>query len=563
MKKVIAGILCVVMLLCALPCGANAATEKTESQLMSQIRRVYARTLAMSEMDSLRGYCGLMTGAQLYFMGINQYLLPYDGKDQYDTYAAMDMTSGGYHCRVYSAERYSLLQALNRITDKGTKNVYNILVGFEKTTTEAGSRYGHAMVIHGIVDGYVYFVEGFYTSVAGPEGTPIKCTIPQFVAFYDDWTTYEGLVVFEEKDYRDQCEFADTDLYVQVGERETMLATLPGGPYDEPVRKALPGERLYATGIYKNTLNQYFYRIEDGEETVFVRCDDVQPVYFTQGGVELSGVRLPEDLKEGENFRPAGNIRSAFLTLTCSKAQILDAKGQLLMEDVLHKEGKNHELFGRDTEKGLDTRSLPAGAYIYQIITTVLSSYYEEETIKQHPEEVVLLKWDFVVGDSAAPKGAEAVQEKLLADGWHLLEGKWYCYAEGEPKTGWVTEGQTKYYFDQTGAALTGWTEVDGKLHLFTDTGAMRIGWAEAEDGQAYLTEDGTPAVGKYTTPEGTFYFSDRGTVIRNIWVTEGKDRYFFREDGTMATGWVDLPQGSFCFREDGRLFGQTGRIPE
>lgn len=550
------------MLLCALPFGANAATEKTEKQLMNQIRRVYARTLGYSEMESLRGYCGLMTGLQLYFMGINKYALPYDGKDQYDTYVNMDKTSGGYYCRVYSAERYSLLEALNRITDRGTKNVYNILVGFEKTTTEAGSRYGHAVVIHGIVDGYVYFVEGFYISMAGPEGTPIKCTIPQFVALYDDWTTYEGLVVFEEKDYRDQCEFADTDLYVQVGEKETMLATLPGGPYDEPVRKALPGERLYATGIYKNTLNQYFYRIEDGEETVYVRSDDVKPVYFTQVGVELSGVRLPEDLKEGEHFRPAGNIRSAFLTLTCSKAQILDAKGQVLMEDVLHEEGKKHDLSGKKTERGLDTGTLPAGAYTYQITTTILSNYYEEETIKQHQEEVTLLEWDFAVGDSPAPKGAETVQEKPLADGWHLLEGKWYCYAEGKPQTGWITEGQTKYYFDQTGAAVTGWAEVDGKTHLFTDTGAMRIGWVESKKGLAYLMEDGTPAAGKYTTLEGTFYFGDGGVVMRNIWVTEGEDRYFFREDGTMTTGWVTLPQGRFCFREDGRLFGHTGRLP-
>lgn len=562
MKKAVAGFLCIVMLLCALPFGANAATEKTGGQLTNQIRRVYDKTLEMSEKESLRGYCGLMTGSQLYFMGVNRYVLSYDGKDQYDLYAAMDTTSGGYYCQAYSAERYDLLQALNRITENGTKNVYNILVGFEKTSTEAGSLYGHAVVIHGIVDGYVYFVEGFYTSLAGPEGTPIKCTIPQFAAFYGDWTTYEGLVVFGEKDYRDECEFFNTDLYVQVGEKETVLATLPGGPYDEPVRKAMPGERLYATGIYENTLNQYFYQIEDGEETVYVRADDVQPAYFTQAGVELNDVKLPEDMNEGDRFRPAGEISASSLTLNCSRAQILDAQGQVLMEDVLHKEGSRHNLSDKETEKGLDTQILPAGAYIYQIVTTVSSNYYEKETIKQHQEEVILLKWEFLVGDAIAPRGL-AVQQTPFVDGWHLLEGKWYYYADGMPQTGWVKETQTSYYLDQTGAALTGWAEVDGKTHLFTDTGAMRIGWVESENGQVYLMEDGTPAAGKHTTPEGTFYFSDRGTVMCNIWVSEGKDRYFFREDGTMATGWISLPQGNYCFRSDGRLFGQTGRIPE
>jgi hypothetical protein len=55
--------------------------------------------------------------------------------------------------KAYPASQYTLLDALNTITRNGTLDVYNILVGFQRTNTQLGSIYGHALLIHGIIDG--------------------------------------------------------------------------------------------------------------------------------------------------------------------------------------------------------------------------------------------------------------------------------------------------------------------------------------------------------------------------------------------------------------------------
>jgi hypothetical protein len=42
-----------------------------------------------------------------------------------------------------------------------------MVVGFQKTNTAAGSIYGHALVVHAILDGIVYFVECYDSAVGG------------------------------------------------------------------------------------------------------------------------------------------------------------------------------------------------------------------------------------------------------------------------------------------------------------------------------------------------------------------------------------------------------------
>jgi small subunit ribosomal protein S3 len=122
-------------------------------------------------------------------------------------------------------EKYTIAEILNRVTNNGSKEVYNLLVCFDKTDTAAGTIYGHVLFVYGIIDGTVYFTEG--GNMFGVEaGEPMECSIAQFSASYATWTDFEGVIVFGNKDYLDNCTVRTCSMFATCT-RDVALLPLP------------------------------------------------------------------------------------------------------------------------------------------------------------------------------------------------------------------------------------------------------------------------------------------------------------------------------------------------
>ena len=200
------------------------AAALDSAQIKTQIKNTYKKVARFFGRNSMDGYCGAYVSGQLYMMGINKDLIGGDGKDQYDTFKNLTFTSGGYRVKAYPASAYDLKTALNTITKNGTQNAYNILVGFQKTRSSAGQRYGHATVIHAILDGKVYFSESYdmgYKGKSYREGTPVVLSINDFAAYYAATTTQlDGVIHFGLKTYAESCTFysASNHAYYRPGD---------------------------------------------------------------------------------------------------------------------------------------------------------------------------------------------------------------------------------------------------------------------------------------------------------------------------------------------------------
>ena len=123
-----------VVLLFAASVPVSAATEEEKQQIRRKISSHYYTTLSCTGNESLKGLCGTMTSWQLYLLGINKDLITNNGNDQYDWYCYKEYTSGGHKIRTYPAREYSMTEALYAATDYGTRDAYNLLVGFQWTT---------------------------------------------------------------------------------------------------------------------------------------------------------------------------------------------------------------------------------------------------------------------------------------------------------------------------------------------------------------------------------------------------------------------------------------------
>lgn len=171
----------------------------TGEELIDRIEKTYDEALDLAGLWSFHGRCSMMVNHSAVALGIrnSNFRLDGDGRDIYDKYSVMSRTDGGYDVVCYPCGEYDLESALNAVCEDGTRDVYNLLVCFEGGSTANSSSFGHALFVHGILGGMVYFSESYGLNIAGQyysEGKPIVCTVAEFAEYYNKWAYFEGVI---------------------------------------------------------------------------------------------------------------------------------------------------------------------------------------------------------------------------------------------------------------------------------------------------------------------------------------------------------------------------------
>ena len=513
-KRILAMVLTMALLMSVIVLPTNAATSSEEAALRQMITKTYKRLRASNDYDSYNGYCGKMAAYTLYYLGVDKKVHVHNGKDEYDAYKNLEKTTGGYMVETYPAAEYTLEEALNAISEGGTRDVYNILVGFQKTNTAAGKKYGHAVVIYGILNGNVYFTESFvHLGVA--EGKPIVCTIKEFVKSYRDWTTFEGVIHFGTKRYADFCTGYPADLFVKTTQ-ELPVYSIPSavdveGYTAKQLTTALAKERLEVVGLYQNKAGQWFYEVNYGAMTGYVETDKTEVIRFNFQHT-ASGFNAPETLQKGKGFTVGGTVLAKQGGLSGLKLSITDRKGNALYSCEIQKDGAMASI-NKAASDMMKFSKLEMGVYTYTVTCDLVNYYIEGGELLAETETVTLVKKDFAVGNVEVPTTQEQRPEVAVLSGWHYdaESGKWKFYENGELAQGWIFDNGADYYILEDGSAATGCVEINGENRYFTPTGIMRTGWYVTEKGTYYLMSNGAQAKGWHTVNGIPCYFGDNG----------------------------------------------------
>ena len=182
--------------------GRSSAPAKGtyDEGLYKQIQDTYKAARKRSRRRSFKGYCGAYVANQLVVLGINKSYLSANGKNTYDIYRKLECTTGGYRVTTYSANKFSLREALTAIIGKDP-SATNILVGFQKGVSRSGRKYGHVLFIHGIRNGKIYYSDSSARTideVKYKEGEPIVCSLSSFVEQYAKYKL-DGVVHFQKE----------------------------------------------------------------------------------------------------------------------------------------------------------------------------------------------------------------------------------------------------------------------------------------------------------------------------------------------------------------------------
>ena len=126
-------------------------------------------------------------------------------------------------------------------------------------------------------------------------------------------------------------------------------------------------------------------------------------------------------------------------------------------------------------------------------------------------------------------------------DGWGLVDGSWYWFADGIASTGWLYAVGSWYWLDPDagGAMATGLHECNGSMYWFNGSGAMATGWVLDGGTWYYATGSGALASG-WLNLNGAWYWLDPSTHAMSTGLhTCNGSEYWFNASGAMATGWV------------------------
>lgn len=508
-KRILAFVLCIVMLIAALPVTAGADADM-HSAMYQQVKDIYKKTLRATGLSTMSGYCGMMASYELWLLGVTESPEVCNGKEQFDKFAAQSVTTGGHSINAYSASEYTLEGALNAITRGGTQNAFNILVGFERTKYAGGDIYGHVVVIHGIVDGVVYSIDNSRTGIAGKAGTPIVCTIAEFAAEYDAWATFDGAIDFGTKACADGCTRYGTDLYISAL-AETALLTQPESG-SSVLRTVASGERLWATDLYEGSDGLY-YRVGDGNAVGYVSAETARVVRFNNDGVTAAKISIPTALRKNRDYNIAGFIQSSRSTLAGVELVITDAQGDRVIVCSAETLGQGFDL--RNFNRELDFRKLDTGVYQVTVYAEVCNRYTQDGDVAKQVGKLPVYTQRLTIGGAEAPlEETEAAAPETVRDGWFYENGQWYCYRDGAPRTGWYCYDGVDYYLRNDGSVTTGWANINGQDRFFSATGAMRTGWMETENGTCYLLSNGVAAKGWRTIDGVAYCFGEDGILL-------------------------------------------------
>lgn len=517
MKRILALMLCLVLTVGILPFPTDAAAETEKQRISNQIRDIYWMTLSETGMDSLHGYCGTMAGWELYFMGVTKTAVTQNGNEMYDMLSDSDKLNPGYTAQCYPVSRYTLEEALDTVTNGGTRDVYNLMAGFQWTNTAAGSLYGHVVVIHAILNGMVYFSEGFSTPFQSVPSEPMICSIAEFAGFYDSWASFEGLIHFTEGSYVAGCDTYGSSLFVSLTNASEMR-TQPDNQIGDVIRTVPAGERLYANALCQNDMGELYYRVVENGKEYFISAESTQPVWFTDDGLSVTDISLPEQLKEGKGFRVSGTIRSNRSRISGVVIEVINAEGQAVAGCEIEKSSYMVDLGTDSVNTRVDIRNLPAGSYTYRIYCDVSNCYSQDGRVVENTHRIAVASSPFTIGrvEAQTVEAVSVSQARASKNGWRYEDGKWYFYENNTCRTGWFCYEGVDYYLLQDGAAATGWQEINGKNRYFSETGAMRIGWLTTEEGTYYMLSNGAPAVGEMELDAVQYTFGEDGKLLTN-----------------------------------------------
>ena len=259
--------------------------------------------------------------------------------------------------------------------------------------------WSHVGLVVGVSGSYVITVEGNTNSDGSAEGDGVFRRTSRRIT-----DLYFGVPDYEDS-YLSSCEYYPAHCKITV-DTATPINSQPcseSTTYNSVnLGTASAGQTYTATGLYKNTYGNYWYRVETSYgDSSYLYAGDTTYVQQITSDITLNNADVPDAHVAGNLFTVSGDIISKYNrldTATCNVYAGFDGAGDAITGYTDSVNGMQYTLTGSNVDYGIKFGSLTSGNYTYELSATYTNYYATSNTsIVANTGKVKLMSEYFVV----------------------------------------------------------------------------------------------------------------------------------------------------------------------
>ena len=314
---------------------------------------------------------------------------------------------------------------------------------------------------------------------------------------------------------------------------------------------------LHVTGLYKNTIGEYWYQVETGSTAGYIAASETTLVNKLYDDISVKEQSMADNLAVGTGYWLDGEVSSKYNEMQTIYGKIYSgeqttATAVLANDDTVG--GKFYNIVGSDMDDGLWLNTLSAGYYTYEISADVTNYYVSDGALTSETENVVVWTKPFTVGDAthihtevADAAVAPTCTATGLTAGSHCSECGAVIIAQTVVATTGHTAGKEVHEnvvdgvsYDKVVYCSVCGEEMSRETVALTDS-TLKINGAtlELENDISVLVNSKTTTVGSYTNPYIIVVHElkdgeTKETKVEGI-LNDAGDTYVFRYEGVEA----------------------------
>ena len=215
--------------------------------------------------------------------------------------------------------------------------------------------------------------------------------LPSNVVVYDSWDCGQSYYKLVKELYSQELNIytAKCTFYPSCGtatvSKECTVKSIPCTDTVDASSKELyslsKGTTVQVDGMYKNTKDNYWYRIKYNGDTCYLYAGNAS--FSSTATVSISGVSAPQTIQVGKVFSIKGKITSD-IPLRSISAIIYLENGDGVMShtvDLSSSNQKTYELYNSEIDAKLTFNTLSKGGYLYRVYASAYNNYSDGEQL--------------------------------------------------------------------------------------------------------------------------------------------------------------------------------------
>lgn len=184
------------------------------------------------------------------------------------------------------------------------------------------------------------------------------------------------------------------------------------------VEEIKAGTVLHVTGVYKNSVGEYWYQVNNGSVYGYIPAECATVTGYRYDDVFVNNPQMADNLAVGAGYPISGTMQSRYNKMTTINAKIYNNEnvaGETVLNSSYVASTYDYKLKGSEVDNNLWFSDLAAGYYIYELSADVENYYINSSNVlTKQSKNVVVWSKTFTVGSSTISHSHTIVNDNAV-----------------------------------------------------------------------------------------------------------------------------------------------------